>query len=159
MFYKTPKTSETGQKFEALFDKMRASAKAMKDFLDEFNTTQYRPGGFDIEGCIGTVVFVDTVPDKTLWSPITGREHEYKPNRRTKAGKELQERINKLPRVTRTELNACIGWRQHFSNIGFRDGVEVVGFSVTKKHLFDEENPVIIPADCIEITYSEYQSI
>lgn len=159
MFYKTPKTSETGKKFVALFEKIKAAGKVMKEFLDEWNTTTYRPGGFDIEGSIATVIFEGTVPDKTLWIPITGRKDEYKPNRRTKAGKELQKRIDELPRVSRTEVNMCIGWRQHFSNIGFRDGVEIVGFTVSEKYLFDEEDPVIIPADCIEITRTEYLTI
>ena len=155
MFYQTLKTSPTGQKFDALCQRIQQSRDAIEAFLAKHGTTQYVASDFLIEGDISMVVFEDTIPDPTLWIPKKGRPHEYVPNRRNKKGKAISQEIANLPKVTRKQLNQCVGINDSLSHIGLTENELFFGFWVPEKLLSD----FVMPIDCIEITRSEYEAI
>lgn len=159
MYFKTNKDSETGKKFQQFSDKVKEAQKATFAFLAPFEIKAYNHNGFYIEGGV-VKIHTKKQPDPKLWK-ASKKENEYVPNTRTKAGKELEKALDKLPFVSRLELNMCIGWNERFYSIGFKNGDEFFGFIVSEKFFSNEGHwlPIAIPDDCTEITSIEYKAL
>lgn len=99
LYFKTPKTSETGKKFQVLIDRSIKAHEDIKNFAndvgasDRYSTGSYYTlntgaNGFMFDNPVNTTVWkkVHTLPQGDLWYP-----------RSTKAGKPLLERLDKMP--------------------------------------------------------------
>lgn len=150
-YYKTLKTSETGRKFQAIEDKAKVCRTAQVAMAEKYGFTKWRSSRWAAYGGISSVVF-ENEPDKTIWKR-EGRQ-EYSPRCNIKAGKDIQSEFDALPTIDSDEVNACIGYDECMSTIGvqFGDG-DFFGFSIDSD-AFDD-----IPADCIEITGTEYEKL
>lgn len=154
IYYKTPKDSETGEKFQEIAERADLCQESVKLLLNELGaSSQYYPDRWSVYGGIEYVIF-DKEPDMTVWkSESKIGINVYSPRLKSKAGKDLESEIGLLPKVSRYELNQCIGFDSHFHCIGFTYNDDLFGFSVSSNWKCK------IPTDCEEITYSEYQSI
>lgn len=78
------------------------------------------------------------------------------PRLNIKQGKAIQADFDQALTISKAELNACIGWKEGFSeHIGFcKNNNEYFCF------FFDEDwTDVPIPSDCTEITTSKYKEL
>lgn len=171
MYFKTDKNSATGAKFTALVEKMKEAREAQIKLLEPLNVTEWNSSAFYIAGGEISSIVTQTPPDPKQWVPFK-MENRYAPNKRTKAGKELLAQMDKLPRVNRSDLNACVGWNQRWSCIGFAIGENHYGFIVNEKYIVlgpplaikcgayqEDERNNPIPDDCTEITFTEYNTL
>ena len=151
MKFKTLRTSETGKKFQAIVEKKEKAYDEAKSLADEIGFEQWRADRWAIFGGIEFVDFANQTPDPRIWK---NTEFGAKPRRNTKAGKAMHERLEALTKVSRRELNMCVGYKSHFGNIGF-------SYSNPDYFLFDvsERWELEVPADCEEITVSEYNKL
>ena len=78
------------------------------------------------------------------------------PRLNTKQGKAIQADFDQAVTISKAELNACIGWKEGFSeHIGFcKNNNEYFGFTIEK-----DRTDIVIPNDCIEITTSKYKEL
>ena len=153
MYYITLKTSETGQKFMAVYEKMRECYKACVEMSDKYEFSEWRCRYWVVRGGISEVYFNQPF-DKKLWKPT--KNDGYVPNLRSKEGKAIQADFDNLPVVTYKELNDCIGIDDTFKRPGVDfANPEYVAFNLYKEW-FDTWRK---PDDCQEVTYSEFQKI
>lgn len=157
MYYKTSKTSETGERFVEI-DKLRREADlAAFEFVKSLGAVTFRPGIRCVGGGISSMVFPeghDFGAEKKNWRKGAKRG-EYMPNIRTQKGKEIQAQMNSLPEVSRAQLNAVIGWENSFCVIGvsWRNPEYVL------IHILDDKWEIDMPADCVEITQGEFEAM
>lgn len=154
MYYKTKKESATGKRFQAYLIKNEECRAAIVDLAKKHGFSAWRLFDLYLNGYIASVIF-DKTPDTKLWLRVANSENEYRPSKRTKAGKLIYQEFENLPKITRDDLNNCIGWTVGpilCPHIGFFEGADFFFFS-TKR-----EWAVTIPDDCIEILESEYFS-
>lgn len=153
MYFITKKDSETGKKFQKIVDKFDICFEKQKELAEKYGFTSWRGERWVIAGGISSVVFPkDTTIDAKLWKQVKGKD-EYMPRMNTKQGKAVQADFDLAVTVSKSELNACIGWDEAFSNIGFDENDKYFGFCVS------EDCGVIIPKDCEEITTTAYREL
>lgn len=156
IYFITPKTSETGKKFKKVSGKATECFEAQKKLAEELGASKWRPTRMVAYGGISSFVF-DETPDKKTWKRINicVSDCEYMPKLSSKKGKEIMDRINKLPIVSVAELNDCIGFKvPFFKTIGFaNNNGKYYGFSI------GETWDITPPADCEEVTLSKYKSL
>lgn len=152
MHFITKKTSETGKKFQVISEKADAVLKADKAVAKEIGFEQWRGGYWLVWGGFSSLIFKEK-PDEKVFKKVNG--NEWMPRLNTKAGKEIQAKLDATPRVTIDELNQCIGFDgAPFKTIGFaQNNKDYFGFIV------DEKWEVKIPKDCEEVTVSKYNEI
>jgi hypothetical protein len=82
-------------------------------------------------------------------------ENGYYPRANTKKGKEIIKKFDELPAISHEELNAAIGWDEGIQTIGFNPGnnSNYYGF------ITESSWKINIPADCTEITETEYSNL
>ena len=150
MYFITKKDSETGKKFQKIVDKFDICFEKQKELAEKYGFTSWRGERWVVAGGISSVVFPKgTTIDAKLWKQVKGKD-EYMPRMNTKQGKAVQADFDLAVTVSKSELNACIGWDEEFSNIGFDGNDKYFGFCVS------EDCGVIIPKDCEEITTTAY---
>ncbi|WP_372775636.1 hypothetical protein [Mangrovibacterium sp.] len=152
MKFKTLRTSETGKKFQAIVEKEEKAFEEAKSLADEIGFEKWRSDRWAAFGGIEFVYFADQTPDPKVWR---NTDAGAVPRRNTKPGKAMYERLEALTKVSKHELNMCIGFDgAPFKNIGFSyNNPDYFLFEVFEK--WDCE----IPADCEEITVSEYRKL
>ena len=155
MYFITKKDSETGRKFQKIVDKFDICFENQKALANKYGFTSWRGAYWVIDGGISSVIFPkDTIVDTKVWKKVKDKENEYTPRLNTKQGKAVQADFDQAPTISRSELNACVGWDEEFSNIGFDKGNDkYFGFCVS------EDCDVVIPKDCKEITTTTYREL
>lgn len=144
MYFITKRTSETGQKFAKVEQKMKGATKRAKEIASELGAHQWRIEVLSLSGGLSSL-FLKEQPDLKLYREI--RKGEWVPKLTSKKGKEIKALMDSAPVVYPDELNSCIGFKSAFSYIGFNPlNEEFFGFSVK------ESWGVQIPEDCEEIT-------
>lgn len=153
MYYITKKDSETGKKFQALYQKMKEIRKKQKEIADKFNLSCWAEKHFQIAGQFRLVSFKEGEKiDLKNWKKYGGEF--YLPKLSTKKGKEIQAEFDNIPIVSWEDLNACVGIKESRFHIGFRFNNDTY-FGFTAK----EEWGVEVPSDCEEITLAKWKEI
>ena len=107
MKFKTLRTSETGQKFEAITKRKDEVWASCLELANELNIKQWRGDRWEAYGGMEFVYFDEGIePDPKIWKKTPGG-HQIK--RSTKIGKEIHDKMKNLPVVSRQDLNMCIG--------------------------------------------------
>jgi len=152
MKYITLKTSETGKKFMACYEKMIEASIQAKELAISLGAKEWRPLPSMIAiGGISSLIF-DNVPDRKIWKNVYGTSNEWMPKLNTKEGRLIHSLIESLPNVPRREIGRCIGFDScPYKGVGFEIGEGAyIGFSVM------EEWNVQVPDDCEEVTTTRY---
>lgn len=164
MYFITEKTSDTGKKFAEVVKKRNIAWKAAKAFAEKYNIIEWRPADivtdsknrthFSMWGGISSMIFKQ-IPDKSIYKNVYGSSKEWMPRRNKAAGLEIWKELDKLPVVTMDELNSAIGYKGDFN--------AHIGFAQTSKKFFGfitkSKWKIKIPADCKEVTETEYRKI
>lgn len=151
MYFITPKDSETGKKFSAISEKRKQCYQAQKELAQKYGFTQWRSGHWVLFGKISACIFPET-PDTKIWKRVNSRD-EWMPKLTTKEGKEIKKDFDSLPQVSNEELNACVGYDEDWSTIGFAQNKTFFGF------IGFEDWDVKVPEDCEEVTVSKYREM
>lgn len=154
MYYKTKSDSETGRKFAEFIEKVKQVDATIQDFLDEIGATTY---SYDSNKYVtGGILALDNVTNIEGWRRSRTHGNYFIPDLKKKTGKAIRDKIASIPEITRRELNLIVDYKSIFGNIGFsyRKEPEFYFFAVPES-AFDKN--YVPPADCIEITYSEYR--
>lgn len=154
MYFITPKTSDTGQKFKSIWDKIDLSLKAQKDLAKELGFYQWRLGYFKVAGGISSVSFKKE-PDKKVWKNVNGAKDEWMPKKNTKEGSNIYKKMEALPSVSNNTMNKVIGLDDMFKTIGFARNEEKEYYGFTIKDYWD----IKIPDDCEEVLASRYNQL
>ena len=151
MYFKTLRSSQTGENFKKVESKAGQAFDEQKSLSEELNFKSWREGWWQAFGGISCVHF-ENKPDSKLWKK---KEDGYMPKLNSKAGKELQKKIDNLTSVSYDELNQCVGFDgAPWKHIGVNfDNDEYFGFEVGESWDFK------IPEDCTEITTTEYRRL
>ena len=155
MYFITPKNSETGKKFQKIADKLDVCFENQKALAEKYGFTSWRGERWVVAGGISSVIFPQgTTVDTKVWKEV--RDGEYMPRLNSKQGKAIQADFDQAVTISKSELNACIGWNEGFSkHIGFcKANDEYFGFTIE-----EDWTDVPIPSDCTEITTSKYQEL
>jgi hypothetical protein len=154
MYFITLKSSQTGQKFQEILDKIAFAKKSQKAFCEKYKCLKLRPDRFAVFGGVSSCAEFMYTPDPKIWKKGLG-PNEFFPRASSKIGKEILQEINEMPKISRDELNSCIGYEADMiETIGFAfSDIEYFGFSV------GEDWKVEIPSDCEEITTSKYKEL
>ena len=157
MKFKTKRTSETGKKFAIIEDRLQQSLKASQKLAKELGAKDFREAYWVAGGGISSLVFPHDFTPPPYYKKVnhSSELNEWMPKLNIKAGKEIMERINALPRVGIGELNKCIGFQE--------DMFKTIGFNMMNEEYFlfsaEEEWLDKLPADCEEITVGEYNAL
>lgn len=164
-YYKTNYNSETGKKFQVLFEKIREGQRRRAEFRDKYKATNYlsREETWGIGCSLIGLKFGIEPPDSKQFRKTYGEGYEYwVPNKRTKLGKKIQEEMEQTKNsIPYKEVNACIGWDATMARIGIVWNENEVAFKIPslKGGLGIDSEPETIPDDCVEILASEYERI
>lgn len=135
---------------------MEQVLQAAKDMAKEIGYYTWRQGVWVAYGGVSSVTFKDT-PDLKIWKKVNLENYpqEYFPRMSNKQGKELAAKLRGLPTVSIKELNDCLGFKETlFKSIGFyRNNDTYFGFTTNDGWKFKA------PADCKEITYTEFKKL
>lgn len=153
MYYITKKDTETGKKFQVLQQKLKDIRKKQKEVADKFNLSCWVEKHFQVAGQIWLVSFKEGEEiDLKNWKNHS--EKFYLPKLNTKKGKEIQAEFDNIPIVSWKDLNACIGLKESSFHIGFEFNNDTY-FGFTTKEKWEVE----VPADCEEITFTQWKEI
>jgi hypothetical protein len=153
MYFKTLRTSETGKKFQELYNEMDICIKARKEFLDKYGIESFTQSfnvGF---GGFHSAFKVDQPLDLDIWK--RNKDGYYTPKISTQKGKEIKKEIDSLPTISVDEINSCAGHKtDFFERIGysFKDK-NYIGFVIGNNWTYTP------PKDCEEITITEYHKL
>lgn len=158
-YFKTPKDSETGQKFTEIAKRGDVCHEALKAFLEKHGFQKYRPSRVSHIGGISSCKDPIKPINQKLWKASGYGVNEWMPKLNCKAGVAIMEEIKALPIVDIDELNAVVG----YEGSGFKAAhIGYSGEDACETHfgfiLADEWN-VTPPPDCEEITSSEYKKL
>ncbi len=163
-YYKTDYNSETGKKFQILFDKMEEGKRKRVEFRDNYKATDYlsrqEPWGIGYS-LVGLKFEVE--PHHKQFRKTYGEGYEYwVPNKRTKLGKKVQEEMDSTKNsIPYKEVNACIGWDAVMRCISIVWNENEIAFKVPNlQGSFNIDSQLeSVSDDCIEILASEYERI
>ena len=153
MYFITKRTSETGNKFQKIEEKIDRIHKEQIALADELGFEQWRGHGLYVFGGFSSLVFTEK-PDMKIYKLVL-HPNEYMPKRNSKKGKEIDAKLNAGEVVTRKDLNDCVGLNSSFSKCIGLDihNSEHFGFQVKEEWDFTP------PADCEEVTSARYHEI
>lgn len=155
LYYITKKTSATGCKFQAIFEKYDIAFSAQKALSKKYGFEEWRHAYWVIYGGISSVRKIKDL-DTKVWKKVTEVDNEsYSPKKSSKLGKIIHEDFKNLPVITIEELNNCIGFEEKmFKSIGVAFNNEsYVGF------ITDEKWNITVPKDCEEVTLTKYNEL
>ena len=151
MYFITKRDSKTGEKFSVIEKRRSQCFDAQDGIAKKYGFDKYRPAYFCVFGGISSALFNES-PDPKLWKQ--DKHGEWMPRKNIKAGKEIRKEFDQLPIVRNKDLNACIGFDEVASRIGFAiNNEEYFGFSI------DEDWIIKIPKDCKEVTQTRYKQL
>ncbi len=160
-YYVTSAGTATYDAIFALAWKRIQALNAARAFVAGVGGVSYRPAKMLWAGGISTVEFTTTPPSgwRRDGSPLANM---YRPDS-TPEGRALYERIQRLPRVGRNEVNALVGYTDYFAGcrVEVEANVKIVGvkfgFAVSKWMV--ESGRAKIPADCTEVSKEAYADL
>lgn len=152
VYYKTPKTSETGKAFQKLEDKKAAIFELTDAFRKKIGAENcFYSQSFHYIGKINIFSGFEKPADPLIWK-VDKRVPNGFSLRRNKFAKHLQAEIDLIPIITNAELNQCVGLNiDIWQSIGYNSRQKDV-FKFTIHSEWGKPN-----ADCVEILGSEYQ--
>lgn len=152
MYYITKKTSETGKKFQVIDEKINKVTEMDVKISKQIGFTRWRGDYWSVYGGFSSLIF-DEAPDKKIYKNLGAKE--WMPKLNNKAGKAVQAILNSGLKLSKNELNQCVGFNgAPFKTIGFaRNNDKYFGFVV------DEKWNIEVPSDCEEITYTKYREL
>lgn len=158
MYYRTKRTSETGLKFCSLIEKIRVQEEQIKNLSEKYGFTKYLRSRTCFSG-LSSVTFETkdslNIPDSKYWKRL--KWGYYIPKVNTKKGKEIAKDFNSVITITSKEVNSIVGYEldNPWGHIGlaFKQDTDYIGFETTNEIDFTP------PADCEEITYTEYKKL
>jgi hypothetical protein len=153
MYYITTKDTETGKKLTDVLKKCQTARERARETAATWNTTEYLVDRFAAAGGIEGLKINPDQHNPKNWRPSKEAKGFFLPNRRTKEGKAIAELFQQLPRVSRREVNLCIGWDEKFKIIGVNIIADYVGIKIK------EDWNIEMPKDCKEITSHRYREI
>jgi hypothetical protein len=159
MYFKTPTTSETGQRLEVIKSKGLEIHDFQVRMAEKYGFEEWETNSVHAVGRIQVVIFPKNHDvDLKLWrlDNRPQKKPKYWPRIVTRVGKAVASEFSNQPVVTANELNKCVGFDEGYSfgkRIGFNYNDAFFGFSVRESWTFTK------PDDCIEITYTEYVSL
>ena len=109
MYYITKKSTETGRKFQALSDQIQKSWDAHVAFSDKYKFKQWRGSSMYAFGDITACIEFEEEPDLRIWKKGQWL-NSFTPKKNTKEGKAIAKEIEDLPKVSKQNLNMCIGY-------------------------------------------------
>ena len=158
MYYRVNPDTKTYQEFENFYKKVEEYNKIAIDFRNSLGFTKHLIPRDNVGGGI-LAVYSPTQPEgykKFVSRTLTSGWWQPKAN-----NKEMLEKFNSLPTVTRDELNEIIGFKKQFLSFVF-----VYGYAVTKSEIEDcyiigiNEKADFSPSkDLVEILASEYKRL
>lgn len=154
MYFITEKTSETGQKFAVIAEKLKAVFKAQKEIANKYGFNKWRSGHWVVAGGFSSVIFNDeSKVDRAIWKQ--DKFGEWMPKLNSVTGKEIAAAFKECPTVDSEDLNMCIGFNgAPFQTIGYSANSEThFGF------IANREWKVKIPKDCKDVTETEYNKM
>lgn len=157
MYYQVPKSSPTGQLLTALQERMYAANEEALKLVQSLGAETFRPRSLSIAGGVSSIIFPEGKPDKSElkhWKR-GALKGEYMPNERTKKGKELAAKIDKLPHVWRHELNSIVGYKHRWNVCGIQWNKDKDYYLISMMENWEYQ----IPSDCIELTQSEFKEL
>lgn len=152
MYFITNKNSETGKKFQEVMEQNEIAFNAQKEMSIKYGFHSWRGSYKSVWGGIGSCEFKET-PNSKIWGKgmVDG---EFYPKKNSKIGKAICDEFEKLPFVSNSKLNSCVGFKSVFSCIGFNGkNDEFFGFILREKW------NVTVPEDCEEVTSKKYHEI
>lgn len=160
-YYVTSAGTATYDAIFALAWKRIQALNAARAFVAGVGGVSYRPAKMLWAGGISTVEFTTTPPSgwRRDGSPLANM---YRPDS-TPEGRAIYERIQRLPRVGRNEVNALVGYTDYFAGcrVEVEANVKIVGvkfgFAVSKWMV--ESGRAKIPADCTEVSKEAYADL
>lgn len=156
IYYKTKKTSATGQKIQNLIDRACNAVSEINQFVDELNSDRkYLMSDRCILGTgIAGLRFAEE-PDLKIWKKFQRYPGYYSPRMSSKQGKAIQQKMNAFHRVERSEIGEAIGLNDFFK----KPGLNIIKDSEYFGIIIDADWNHTMPGDCIEITATEYNSL
>ena len=151
MYFITKKDSVTGKKFAAISEKRKQCHKAQKELALRYGFNQWWQAYGVVFGGISGCLF-DKEPDTKIWKYVKYLKG-WMPKIGTSEGKKIMKEFNNLPHIANEELNACIGWDEDCSTIGYAKNKSLYGFVG-----FDDWK-IDVPDDCEEVTISKYKEL
>lgn len=158
-YYKIPRDSETGRKFEALFKKGDEIEERLIAMEKKYGYDGWFISGRNAYGGVVAVIFPNgktkdgqEIDTQKTWKKGECGSNTYAPRARG-AGAKIEKELNSCGRVTRFEFNELMGVNNPFHLIGYSQSDKFFGASMNK------EKSKSIPPDAIEITGSEYYEI
>lgn len=154
MFFKTLKTSETGNKFKALLIEVEKTNDAQKVLANKYGFKKWRAAEWPVWGGFSSCIFL-VAPDMKIWKKTKFGNDEYMPRMTSKEGKVIGIEFKEMPVVERNQLNECIGKVPFLKTIGFSGDTNKNQFGF----IVGDNWKVKIPSDCTEITKTEYDKL
>lgn len=155
LVYKVHIDSQSGKKISQMFQKQKEIHEKTKQFLSEFNVTEWRKDSFSFFGGVGCVFFPKgTYIDDKIWKrSIDG----YIP-RANRKNRELRKRFDDLPKVSREEWNNLANFKSIFGTIGiFKDKAKTYYWvSLPDESMDFKVTDYVPPKDFIEVLQSDY---
>lgn len=149
--FQTPKDSATGIKLAEIRTRAKQCKDAAVQLQNELGAKQSRKAYFVAFGGISMFIFeIGAIIPQGLRKNKYG---EYEPSD-SKKGREISEKMRKLPTIETKEINSIFGITDNFGKcIGWDFGLK--DFYVIKT---DESwDDVIMPTDCLEITFGQFE--
>jgi hypothetical protein len=167
IYHITKSTSETGKKFAKIAEKIPQVTEAQKAFAKKYGFKAWRPDPSYMLGGITRCFEFEKEPDSKIWAkgPQKGDyfsegpsgylpKGAYFPKSYNDYGKPVWQEIQDLNRITKREVNMCVGFNAIHCTIGFSVAKgEFFGFT-TKK-----DWGVSPPKDCEEVTGERYTEL
>lgn len=153
MFYITTTDSETGKKLNAALKKCKEAIEKARETAAFWGTQEYLVDRWVAAGGIEALNIIPELHNSKNWRESKEVKGYFLPDQRTKEGKRIQKLFNELPRISRREINLCIGWDERWKLIGVNQTSEYIGFTTNQSW------KIKIPKDCKEITSIEYGNI
>ncbi len=155
IYFKTKKTSSTGEKIQNLVDRAKKANNEINEFVDELKSDRrYLINERYILGTGIAGLKFETQPDMKIWKEFKGFPNYYSPRMSSKEGKLLAEKINSFDKVGRDEISEAIGLNDFFRMPGLKL-CDSDYFGITVDKGWNHK----MPGDCIEITGSEYDNL
>lgn len=153
MFYITKKSSETGKKFAQVIEKKAKAFEDQKALSEKYGFKQWRGGYWCAFGGMSSCLDFKETPDKKIWGK-GAEKGEFYPKKNSKVAKAVWQEFQDVTKVSKGELNACVGRKDQFQAIGFASrNDEFFGFETSKKW------GLKVPTDCVEVTETKYDEL
>lgn len=154
IYYITKKTSETGQKLEAVNQKMKEIYLAQKAMAEKYGFSQWAQESLTVAGPISVVRFPDGLFEMSAWKKGIDK-NTFAPKNSHPEGKKIAQEFSQLPKVRYEDLNEAVGFNGDF--------LQVIGFSRSHTEYFGfvlrDEWEYTPPADCEEVTRNHFRTI